>query len=138
MVRNVTVDAAAIARKSKRTLQTVFHEVTMDLAFEVVKATPWKTGFLRGSWFTELNNPGTRLASVEEDPSGAYTVARLSAKITEARIGDRIYVMNGAKYAKFLEHGTQHIAPRAFVRGTVNRAGAIAKRTLARIKAKET
>jgi hypothetical protein len=136
MVQRVTLDFKTIAEKTKRKIETVFHEFTQDMAEEVIVATPWLTGNLRASWFPSINTPGAVPPGVSPDPSGAATIARLSVEIPKAKIGDRIYIMNGASYAKFVEFGTANMAPRAFVRKTLNRAPKIAERTIQRIAKK--
>lgn len=134
MVQQANISIEELAKKANRKIETVFHEVVQDLAFEVIKATPWETGFLRASWFPSINDPGKIPDGVTADPSGSFAISRIAAEVVNAKVGDTIYILNGANYAKFVEFGTSRMAPRAFVRGTVNRAPQIAKRTVERIK----
>ena len=136
MVGTVVLPIEEVARKTKRKLVTAFQELTQDITEEVIHATPWDTGFLRASWFVSINSPGGIPKGVGLDPAGVQTIARASAEIAGAEIGDVIYVLNGAVYAKFLEFGTAYISPRAFVRGTIARAPQIAQRTIERIARK--
>jgi len=47
---------------------------------------------------------------------------------------ETVFILNGARYARFVEFGTSKMAPRAFVRSTVAKATQIADRTIARIR----
>jgi hypothetical protein len=52
---------------------------------------------------------------------------------------DKVYsLINGVEYGPYLEFGTVKMLPRAFVRGTIDRADIIAKETLARIVASKS
>ena len=133
MVQTVSPDFRAIAEKTKRTVETAFHEVTQDVAEALIPATPVRTGFLRGSWFPSINTKDSTFEGTF-DKSGAQTIARIALEIQTSKIGDVFYILNGANYAKFVEYGTSRMAPRAFVRGTVNRLPQIVNRTIERIK----
>lgn len=134
MASNVHLDLTAIVKKTKRKLETVAHEVTMDLAETAITRTPVDTGFLRGSWFVSVNDIGAFDGS--PDKGGQQSVARVSVSIAGTKVGDTIYVLNGANYASYVENGNSRMAPRGFVKSTVNDAPQIAARTAARIAKK--
>lgn len=106
-------------------------EFIQDINEQVVMATPVKTGFLRGSWYAALGGDAEGAGGI--DPSGGTSVARMNLVASELKLGDIYHAQNGANYAVYVEFGTSKMAPRAFVRGTLDRAQEIANATLARI-----
>lgn len=131
MVARVTVDMGDIVKRTKRKLETVSHEITQDLAMTVIDRTPVDTGNLRSHWFVSINDANV---SFDNNIEGApATVGRVSVGINQAGIGDVINVLNGASYAEHVEFGTSRMAPRSFVRSTVNDAPQIAEQTARRI-----
>lgn len=121
------------AEQAQVKVETYVHEFTNDMAKAVVEATPVDTGFLRGSWDAYINDPSAS-GDGRKDPTGSATISSISVKVNGVEIGDTIYILNSAKYASPLEFGTQHIAPRAFVRGTLAQGPRIAKATAERIR----
>lgn len=132
MVARVTVDLTDIVKRTQRKLQTVAHEVTQDIALTAIDRTPVVTGNLKGHWFTSINDVNVSFDG-EPDKDGAATIARVSFGISQSGIGDVINVLNGASYAQHVEFGTSRMAPRSFVRSTVNDAPQIAEQTVRRI-----
>lgn len=121
----------AIARKTQRKTETVFHEFAQDMAETVLVRTPVDTGFLKGSWFAGINTDAGPAGN--PDPSGAQTIASISVNIQQAEIGDYIVIGNNANYANFVEKGTVNMAPRAMVGSTIRDANQIMLRTVMRI-----
>jgi len=132
MVAQSKVNIADVARRSQRKVETAAHEVTQDLAEAVIERTPVRTGFLRGSWFVAINDREA-ISEGTEDKGGSQTVGRMSAQISQSQVGDIIYMLNGASYAKYVENGTRYMRPRNFVKSTVNDAPQIAEETILRI-----
>lgn len=146
MVARSKVDFADVARRAQKTLKTAQNEVVQDLAQTVVERTgePFfktQTGFARGSWFVDIND-STQTPGGDEDKKGAQTVARMSSDINDASVGDKIGILNGAKYVPRLEYGFvgkddlgryYNQRPRNFVRSTINDAPQIAEETIRRI-----
>lgn len=127
---DLRIDEAAIGRL-KGKVKKFAVEVIQDLNEAVVMATPYITGNLRGSWYASLNGePDARSGPPD---AGGGAVARLNMVVAELAIGDIYRAANGAIYAPFVEYGTRHMAPRAFVRNTVDRAPAIAQAVISRI-----
>lgn len=102
-------------------------EFIQELNNEVVLATPFKTGHLRRSWWGSLN-------SATGGAAGGGDVGQMNAVAAEFTENDTYYGVNTAKYAAFVEYGTYKMAPRAFVRRTVDRAQEIANRVGARLR----
>ena len=138
MVQQVAVDIEEMARRTQRKVQTVINEFGQDLAEEALRNTPVDTGFLRASWYVSLDSPdgSSPNPDAEKSPGASIppvTVARLSLTIHEAKPGQTLYFLNQANYAQHVEYGTSRMAPRGFVRQTINNAPAIAERTIRRI-----
>lgn len=106
-------------------------EFIQDMNESVIESTPVKTGFLKGSWWASINDAATGPGVA--DQSGATTVARVNLSAAEMQIGDVYYMLNGANYAQFVEYGTARMAPRAFVRGTIDQAQQFASEAADRV-----
>lgn len=107
-------------------------EFVQDINEEVVTATPVDTGFLRGSWWASIGAPAVQGGA--PDPGGDTSVSRMNLVAAQLEGGEMYYASNGAEYARFVEYGTEKMAPRAFVRRTVARASQIAEAVAARVK----
>jgi hypothetical protein len=117
--------------KAKGLPLTFAVEFLQDMNEQVVYATPYITGNLRGSWYANIDSEPNALSGPPD--GGASAVARLNMVLADLELGGVYYAVNGAVYGPFVEYGTQHIAPRAFVRGTVDRAQEIADAAALRI-----
>lgn len=137
----LSIDVAAFAEKTKGKLRAFATEFIQDMNEAVVMATPVGkpprgTGFLRGSWFAQLNTlPGAQEGA--PDKGGTATVSQMNLVAADLKLGDTIYCTNGASYAVYVEYGTSRMAPRAFVRGTIDRAQAIADAAAMRVAGME-
>lgn len=101
-------------------------EVIQDINEAVVEATPVKTGFLRNSWYAGLNSDPSA-------PGGSGGLAVMNMTLADLKIGDVYNAVNGANYAVYVEYGTSKMRPRAFVRGTIDRAQEFADAAAARV-----
>lgn len=126
MAAEFSLQIAEFVKKAGKNTEKFYQEFNQDLALEVQKATPVKTGNLRGSWSTKLNSPDT-------SPANGRNSASVSLILSGAKITDTVYHTNNSKYGVFVEFGTSRMSPRAFVRRTIARAAAIAQETLNRI-----
>lgn len=106
-------------------------EFLQDMNEAVVYGTPFVTGFLRGSWYSNVGSEPDADGGAPDSGGGA--VARMNLALGELSLGEIYYAVNGASYGPFVEYGTSHMAPRAFVRSVVNRAQAIADAAAARV-----
>jgi hypothetical protein len=78
---------------------------------------PVDTGFLRASLLATLNNPAERVIFRPETVGAfAYSEGQVSLVILAAQIGDTIYAVYTASYARFVEYGTNGREGYAFVR----------------------
>lgn len=113
---------AWVAQTEERML-AVFKEAAQRVieAMQVPVASggnmPVDTGFLRASLLATLNAPSTQVVF---RPSDLYTYAfdegQVSLVIAAARIGDSIFAVYTANYARFQEYGSNGRAGRGFVR----------------------
>jgi len=131
IMQKITVDLDKLAAKASVTVAQARNEYLNRLSLEVVRGTPVKTGRLRASWFlspTLSSSPG---ASAGEATTGApgVTMARLAGQSeTLAQLDGSIYLLNGAKYAIFVEARTQ------FLRKVLARSRSIANAVVTEIK----
>lgn len=117
----------ALAKAVNVRLETFVQEVLNDVAETVVMRTPVDTGFLRGSWFASLDGP--QGGSSVKDPGGAATLGRMSVSLNGVKPGDKVWFVNQANYAYHVENGTSRMAPRGFVKSTINDVPLIIRRT---------
>lgn len=121
-------------------------EAVQDIAEQVIVRSPFKTGFLMSSWFATLDTPATEgiQGSAAGGAASGVATARISATLLEYQLGQTIWLQNGTAYAARLEFGfvgedslgrTYNQAPRAWVRGVIDEAPAIATAAAARVAA---
>ena len=127
------LDIQKWVEKTKGRLDAFCSEFVQDINEEIVRATPVKTGFLRGSWWASIDAPDVQAGT--PDPAGTTVVARLNLVALDFKPGTVYFAMNGAAYAGFVEYGTTKMTPRAFVRGVVARAQDIAEAAAQRVAA---
>lgn len=122
-------DYDRVARETGVSLRAARNQVIQEAARAVVFATPVDTGRLRASWFWSDRFPTparSQLGVISSDLTPSPAVLRS----TVGGIGDldrRVYFLNGASYAKFVE------ARQQFVRRTLAGAGRITSSAIRRI-----
>lgn len=138
------IDVKEFAEKAKGMLRQAAAETIQDIAEEVVVRSPFEYGFLKGSWYPTLNEPGGAGPAGIKDPTGGVLVARLAVILPSLKLGDTLYYLNNAAYAARLEYGytgpdslgrTFNQPPRAYVRGTMAEGPRIALEAAARVAA---
>ena len=130
-------DISKFVKKAKGNESKFIRLFSQNLAFEIVKATPVDTGFLRSSWSVSINSPeeshAGRDTAGNEGAATSFSMDRIVLTLTNAKIGDILYLINTADYGVHVEFGTSTQAGQAFVRNTVGRADTIANQTLREI-----
>jgi hypothetical protein len=105
-------------------METLFQESVQAFAHELDNTVPvGRTGFLRQSLMASTTGL-PRVSSAGPIEGQSYTVdfAAIEAAIFEAaEKRGSVFLGYTARYAEFLEFGTQHIAPRGWVRAAVQR-----------------
>lgn len=121
-------------RRTKEELDAIARQTSQAMGQKVVYATPVDTGFLRGSWQPSIGEPIN--ADGSPDPGGGTTVAKVAVVAAQVISGQTFYMMNNAKYAGFVEHGTSKMAGRHYVLGTVKQWPKVVNEVLAELKIK--
>lgn len=131
-----SVDMNKFIKKAGDRADKFMLEFVQDLAEEVIMNTPVDTGFLRSSWTGKIGSPDLSTTGEEAGASGATASAlnNITASLLGIEGGDVYYINNNATYAAYVEFGTSKMAPRAMVRRAVNKAPALAKNALNRVK----
>ena len=130
-----SLDVRKWVKQAKVRNETFPIELANDLAKATIEATPVVHGFLRGSWYASVNDPLDRSEGEgQKDKPGKQTAAQISLTLKDAHLGDKIYLLNSASYARHVEFGTATQRPQAFIRGTLARAEQIASDTAKRIQ----
>lgn len=122
------VDVSKWVKKATGNVDAFLSEFGQEMARAVVEATPVDTGFLRGSWYARLDGKVSSSGGLD-----GSVVAEMHLTISKFKAGQTLYILNGCSYGWFVEYGTSTMAPRAYVRGTLAQAPAIAARVAARI-----
>ena len=133
ILQKITVDLDKLAQRAGVTVAQARNEYLNRLSLEVVRGTPVKTGRLRASWFlspTLSSSPGdTSSEATKVKGAPGITMARLEGQVsTLAQLDGSLYLLNGAKYAIFVEARTQ------FLRKVIARARSIANSVVTEIK----
>lgn len=106
---------AAVANSKLKTMALV-QATLAETNNAIVARTPvGKTGFLRNSWYGLLNEAPPERVSGKLLGAGQGEPPNLA--VAKMKLGDKLYFYNATPYAVFVEFGTIHMAPRAFLRG---------------------
>ena len=144
-----TLQIDAFVKKAKGRAEEFCSEFAQDVAEEVVRATPYKTGFMRASWVASIGKvPGGKMRAPKKrgkattDVTDAKTVAKLNLVASEFKPGEIIYFTNSAVYAMRVHYGfvgTDSLGrkyaqpPRPWVTDVVVRSNLIAQKTARRV-----
>ena len=144
-----TVQIDAFVKKAKGRAAEFCSEFAQDIAEEVVRATPYKTGFMRASWQASIGKvPGGKMKAPKKKgkattaATDAKTVARLNLVASDFKPGEVLYFTNSAVYAKRVHYGFvgtdslgRKIAQpaRPWVTDVVVRSNLIAQKTAQRV-----
>jgi hypothetical protein len=125
--RQFSADMSQWRDKLGHKLDGLVRQSCQELSLRVVVDTPVDTGFLRGSWQPSIGAPASAGGTL--DPGGAAAQSAVSLTTTGLKAGDTFFMINNAKYARFLEYGTSTIQPRLFVTTNVKRWRSIVNAT---------
>lgn len=98
------------------------------VSVDLVAHTPIDKGILVDSWYAD----GTPQVPDAPDKTGAGSLARLTAAAQSLPLGGQFMCSTAVPYSVFVEFGTSRMAPRAYLRGTLARAPAVAAAAIAR------
>ncbi len=113
-------------------MDQAFQGLAIELARRIIMRTPVSSGEARGAWQAGVN--AVPSGDTPLDPTGAATLARVTAVIRTARAGDVIFLVNSAGHIHALEFGKSDQAPAGMVRVTLVEAQAIARGVVARLR----
>ena len=105
------LDLKKFNKKTTRITEEVFKGTVIGLFNKVVSRTPVKTGRLRKSWQPTINSPSVSLKKANGDA--------IITKVSQAKLGDSIFLVNNLPYAQKIEAGSSNQAPAGMVRVTV-------------------
>ena len=105
------LDLKKFNKKTTHITEEVFKGTVIGLFNKVVSRTPVKTGRLRKSWQPTINSPSVSLKKANGDA--------IITKVSQAKLGDSIFLVNNLPYAQKIESGSSKQAPAGMVRVTV-------------------
>lgn len=129
--QNFELQISNWVNKVKASVDEAFRGLVLEMAKRIIERTPVKTGYARGQWMAAVN--AMPVGTLPADPDGVATLARIAAVVATAKVGDVIYLVNGADYSAALEYGRSEQAPAGMVRVTIMEAPAIAKQVTAKL-----
>lgn len=121
--QDFTAQVTAWVRKTERRMEAVFKESTQRV-FTLVRTPvgaggnmPVDTGFLRASFIASLNAPVEEITfNVDKSGSFGFSDGPVSLVIANAHLGQTIYGVFTASYARPVEYGANGRPGRGFVR----------------------
>ena len=119
MAKRFSLDISAWVEKAGDRADLVVRKTSLDLFSKVVLKSPVDTGRFRANWMAGVDSIPTG-TTPQTDASGSGAIARMTATVTGARAGDRIYLANNLPYATRLEFGHSKQAPAGMVRTTID------------------
>ena len=104
-------DLSKFKKKTTRMTEQVFKGTVISLFGKIVARTPVDTGRLSNSWRPTVNRPSK--SSQKASPAAIFKT------VSNAKLGDSIYLVNNLPYAQKIEAGSSKQAPTGMVRVTV-------------------
>ncbi len=104
-------DLSKFKKKTTRMTEQVFKGTVISLFGKIVARTPVDTGRLSNSWRPTVNRPSKSSQKASPDA--------ILKTVSNAKLGDSIYLVNNLPYAQKIEAGSSKQAPTGMVRVTV-------------------
>lgn len=138
MAYSFSLQVAEFAKKAKGDTQEIVKKVAIDVASKVVLRSPvgnpeiWAAnagkkpgdkgyvgkgyvgGRFRANWIVTLDQPSTDTID-DVDPSGSTAISAAIAAVSDATLGQTIYIANNLPYARRLEDGWSKQSPQGMV-----------------------
>jgi len=127
------LEIAKWVSKVKVDMDEAFRGLALEIARRIIERTPVASGNARGAWVAAVNGVPTS-GDPPDDKDGAATMARIAAVIATAKVGDVIYISNGADYIHALEFGKSDQSPGGMVRVILMERQAIAGQVVAKLR----
>lgn len=109
--REFAFDLEKFGKVTADEARVIFQKIALELDSRVVLGTPVDEGRARGNWFPSINTPSSAVDENSLDKSGAAAIARISATVGGAKLGDTIWLTNNLPYILPLENGHSKQAP---------------------------
>lgn len=124
-------------KRAYKKINTILRASVTELMRRILHRTPVRLGILKGGWrvgggagvASELGIQEyafglaqRREVSMERDKTGTRTLAKARAAIMALDVSKgnvKISIYNNVRYAKYVEYGTPHMAPRGMLRTSV-------------------
>lgn len=84
--------------KTKQNAELVFQNVAQETLTRIKERTPVKTGYLRANWVVTTSPDAIPVQGTKDE-------AALNAEISDAKIGETIFIVNPVVYARRIEYG---------------------------------
>lgn len=105
---------ASFSTESERKINRVFRRASLDVLRRLIIRSPVDTGRFRGNWQTGVDEPPDGTKDIK-DKAGTDTIMAGQSKISEAKVGQSIFIVNNLPYALPLENGHSQQAPYGMV-----------------------
>lgn len=112
---SIASQLAKIAKRSQKDAENVCKASMLRLGNITIQGSPVDTGRFRSNWMSAYGSVDTK-TTPDADKSGAPSVTRLKARLTDLNIGVTFYFTNSLPYAQRLEYGWSAQAPAGIVR----------------------
>ncbi len=120
-VKNFGIRSKKVTRLVEERAITVSKRIALATHRRLVKATPVKTGRTSASWTIAVGAPNLNIR-----PPGRYYVGSAFQRLKATRrnlrgfkLGDEIFIANGAPWIRKLNNGSSRQAPKRFVEAVV-------------------
>lgn len=117
----VVKSLAAAKRKALADAQRVVRNTATNILTGVVEGTPEDTSTAIGDWQVGVNQTPAGLVDTP-DPGGATAIAKGSAAIKAAKLGENINIVNNQPYVEGLNAGRAVSKPSGWIEGAIDNA----------------
>ena len=122
-----TASVKLLGRSEKRMKKSI-----KRLGVDVIMKTPVDKGVLINNWYASNRQVPNR-TTIQADPSGAKSIARLDKALARFKLGQTFFLANNLPYARVVEFGLYPNPPKNPTGKTVNGFSKKAPRGMVRI-----
>lgn len=108
--------------------------IGLQLFGAIIKDTPVDTGRLRGNWQTTIGSPASGSFPSSTDKNGSISGAAMKAKVSQYKVGQKLFLTNNLPYAQAIEDGHSKQRPYGMVKTNVAIFKAIVARSAKGVK----
>lgn len=107
------------ARDVERRAAGIMRHVAVEVAREVIPATPVDTGLARGNWQATLNIPASQ-PTPRLDPGAVSAIQQADQVARSLQVRDTFYLVNRVPYISLLNAGWSVQAPPGYIQDAVD------------------